>query len=47
MIKRLMVSILFAAAVAVPAQAQADSFQACTPPQHMNNFGIPIAATSG
>jgi len=45
MIKRLMVSLLFAAAVAVPAQAQADSFQACTPPQHMNNFGIPIAAS--
>jgi hypothetical protein len=43
--KRLMVCILFAAAVAVPVQAHADSFQACTPPQHMNNFGIPIAAT--
>jgi hypothetical protein len=42
---RLLVAALLAAAVGVPAQAQADSFQACTPPQHMNNFGIPIAAT--
>jgi len=42
---RLLVAVLLAAAVGVPAQAQADSFQACTPPQHMNNFGIPIAAT--
>ena len=43
--KRLMVCLLFAAAFGVPVQARADSFQACTPPKHMNNFGIPIAAT--
>ncbi|MCI4675731.1 hypothetical protein [Candidatus Mycolicibacterium alkanivorans] len=43
--KRLMISVLLVGALGAPAQAQADPFQACTPPQHMNNFGIPIAAT--
>jgi hypothetical protein len=40
-----MMPIVLAAAFGVPVPAQADSFQACTPPHHMNNFGIPIAAT--
>ena len=44
--KRLMVCVLFAAVLAAPMQAHADSFQACTPPQHMNNFGVPIAERS-
>ena len=43
--KRLLLVFTVIAGLSVPAQAPGDSFQACTPPQHMNNFGIPIAAT--
>ena len=43
--KRLLLVVAVTTGLGAPAYAHADSFQACTPPQHMNNFGIPIAAS--
>lgn len=45
MMKRLLMVVVVGAALGSPAPAHADSFQSCTPPGYMHNFGIPIAAT--